>query len=72
MSLFQGDFPLEINQKNKGKIMKKYQKAEITILSFIQSNDIASLIDDYLTVNDRSTSDITNAENYYVSYSINS
>lgn len=52
--------------------MKKYQKAEITILSFIQSNDIASLIDDYLTVNDRSTSDITNAENYYVSYSINS
>ena len=49
--------------------MKKYQKAEITILSFIQSDMIANVsIDDYLTVNDRSTTDIKNAENYYVSY----
>lgn len=53
--------------------MKKYQKAEITILSFIQSIEIANVvIEDYLSENDRSTSDIKNADNYNISYAKNS
>lgn len=53
--------------------MKKYQKATITILSLITSCKIASVsIEDYLTVNERAQTEIKDAVNYDVSYSLNS
>lgn len=55
--------------------MKKYEKAQLTVLQIIQSNNIANIsVDDYLTANGRDKSDIQEATNYdiTISYSANS
>ena len=43
--------------------MKKYQKAQLQVISFISNSAIANVsIDDYLTVNGRDKNDIVNVD----------
>ncbi len=45
--------------------MKNYVKAELQIVSFVSNKALASVsLEDYLSENDRATSEIKNASNY--------
>lgn len=45
--------------------MKKYQKAQLQIISFVSDSAIANVsLDDYLTANDRNQEDIINMSSF--------